>query len=588
MLQRSFAKFGRFHKVVGNTAYGFAFVSTVNGEPYFDTGNGEFSDHIPVDSIESVSAEFMKASRVGLDMHEGAQVADVLYAMPMIDEILESNGVTSAKQGLLIGWTTPDTDLLAKVATGERTGFSIGGIVTAWDIVDVDGKVIESVRNSEKRFGPDAIAKAVGYDGKDGKLKRRVFRSWKLYEISTVDRPMQEPATIGIVKGRAQVGYRVLKVLARVIRKDAILTSSEAGHQHTIDPSCCENGEGRTSYERMSDEDYGHDHAWVRNEDGTITVAENMGHGHTVDGSVTAPGPEGAEQPNTAVVIAARAGGAGNLRPGSAPRTVKHTQEPPTMDPKDVKISEQQKRIEFLEKVLKLPDAHRLHYNKLAVSGAVNDAVAFVEKSAGDRDRDIKDADAADPVVYTSKRTNKAYRASQQELADLAKDSDAQADEVAKAREERDSARFSKLATESFGHLALKSKKGKDGYDDGVALAKAIYSIADEAQRDRILDTLKAADAIAAGNYEPQGVETQAGAEGDDEEEPAAPTKKLGDNKAAAELTKMAEALATKEGIHPLVAKKRLIETNPVAKRLASESLAFDAKKKRAAQARMH
>jgi hypothetical protein len=245
---RHFEKLGTFHKVEGDTAYGWALVSSIEGVPYFDTGDGTHSDHIPEESLPEVAAEFMKAYGAGLDMHKGDRIADVLFAYPMTTDIMKGVEVSSNKTGLLIGWQPYDKSILEKISDGERIGFSIGGLVSEWDIVDADGKVIETVLAAGKQAGkPFGLQLTKGYDGK-GKMKRRVFRSWKLHEVSLVDRPMQEGALVGIVKSAdGSVPYRKVRSIARAFSKGALLTSVVDGHQHVVDPACCdENGIGRT------------------------------------------------------------------------------------------------------------------------------------------------------------------------------------------------------------------------------------------------------------------------------------------------------------------------------------------------------
>jgi hypothetical protein len=214
----AFEKLGTFHKVSGDTAYGWAFVSSINGVPYFDTGDGKHSDHIPEESIDEVAALFMEKSRAGLEMHTGERVADVLFSYPMTDVIMKGVEVTSPKTGLLIGWRPYDKSLLEKVASGERLGFSIGGAVEAWDIVDEAGNVIESVNLAEKSLRPLTVTFGKQHVEDIAKgMKRRVFRSWKLAEISLVDRPMQEGAVVGVVKSaNGSVPYKKVRIIASV------------------------------------------------------------------------------------------------------------------------------------------------------------------------------------------------------------------------------------------------------------------------------------------------------------------------------------------------------------------------------------
>lgn len=584
MSRVAFEKLGHFHKAVGNTIFGWAFVSTIKGEPYFDTGDGVHSDHIPAESIVPVSKAFMNASRVGLDMHRGEQVAEVVYSYPMTDDIMRGNEITSEKQGLMIGWDTDDEDLIAKVAAGERIGFSIGGLVKSYDIVDVNGNVVESI-SVGKRRGPGGVrqgtpirfGKVAGYDGSDGRMLLRVFREWELGEISLVDYPMQEPALVGVVKGKIKP-FKKIRTLARAYAKGSVLTSSTDGHQHVIDPSACDSsGAGCTSWSTSEGSEYGHDHAWVRNtETGAIEIAENEGHTHTVEAVANPAVPP---QGGAVIVTTMRAE---NLPRAASASSVKATKEPTDMDPKDKQIADLTAAKESLTKSLEsarrlatLTDSQRSHYGKLSI----DDQAAFLAKSSLERDQVVKAALDADPVHYTAK-SGRVFRASERELGDMAKRMDDQDLELAKAREERDIATHKAFAKASLANLPLNADKGDD-----VALVKAIHSIDDkDGQRTRILTALKGADAIAAEGGTPQGgeetpEETPTGEDNTTPDDPAVnPTTKTGGkvNTARVELQKMADALATKESIHPAIAKSRLLKSNEKAKQLYAKAQSWD------------
>jgi hypothetical protein len=546
-----FEKHGTFHKVSGSMAYGWAFASTYKGKPYFDTGDGEHSDHIPEDGVADVAQLFMEQSRVGLDMHSGEQAADVVFAYPMISDIAKGVGLNGDTTGLLIGWSPHDKALLEKVASGERIGFSIGGLVNSYDIVDVDGNVIESINlksNAGARFAMFGKESAY-YDGGPN-MKRRVFRSWKLSEISLVDRPMQAPALVGIVKGLsgAKVGsMRKIRTLARAaaIAKSSMLTTADEGHQHLIDPTCCdESGAGNTEGALKPGDDWDHSHAWVRDPStGAITIATNDGHSHTIEATAN-PAPS-----DGTVVIAMRE----NLPPAQEIASVD------TMA--DVKNDQNANELADLRKSRDgwrtMTDAHRAHVAKLSTE----DRDAFVLSTPAQRNETIKAALEADPVVYTSERTKKAYRASEQSLADMAKENDANAIELAKARTERDEARYAKIAADSFGGIALVVEKGK--HDDRLALAKAIHTITDEAQRDRIFLAIKGAASALDDEGNPHGVGADNTPPGEDEDDkPAEPTtrKSGGKNPHRVELQKRVAAHMTANKVGREIATAALLK----------------------------
>lgn len=179
------AKRGAFFKAEGKLAYGWALVCEERGAdgefaPYVDTQG----DHIPEDAMVEAAIEFAKNSRTGLDMHAGEPAGSV----PLVYVITRGSatlGIESTKTGMLIGWEPNDPELLKAIAAGERTGFSIGG------------EVLESDHDLAK------FAKAD--DGAPTPAKPRVFRRFRIDEISLVDRPAMEGATIAYVKRDARI-----------------------------------------------------------------------------------------------------------------------------------------------------------------------------------------------------------------------------------------------------------------------------------------------------------------------------------------------------------------------------------------------
>lgn len=102
--------------------FGFAIVSTIDGEKYFDLQG----DHITEDAIVKATLEFSEAGAVGKVMHVGDCVAGVPFMFPLTADIAKSLDITTSKTGLLIGFK-PSADDLEKFRDGTYTGFSIGG-----------------------------------------------------------------------------------------------------------------------------------------------------------------------------------------------------------------------------------------------------------------------------------------------------------------------------------------------------------------------------------------------------------------------------------------------------------------------------
>jgi len=103
--------------------FGYAIVSKIAGEPYFDL----HGDHIPEDALLAASVDFMQNSRVAKEMHQGEEKGTVVFAFPLISDVAKSLGISTEKTGLLIAMKPDSPEMLAKFASGEYTGFSIGG-----------------------------------------------------------------------------------------------------------------------------------------------------------------------------------------------------------------------------------------------------------------------------------------------------------------------------------------------------------------------------------------------------------------------------------------------------------------------------
>jgi len=101
---------------------GWAIVSTVEGQPYFDLQG----DHIPEEAMLKAASDFMENSRVAGHMHKVEERGSVVFAFPMTKDIAEAFDISIPKTGLMIAMK-PDKDMLDKFKNGELTGFSIGG-----------------------------------------------------------------------------------------------------------------------------------------------------------------------------------------------------------------------------------------------------------------------------------------------------------------------------------------------------------------------------------------------------------------------------------------------------------------------------
>jgi hypothetical protein len=117
--------------------FGWAIICKQDGQEYFDLQG----DHIPEDAMLEAATDFMANSRVAKDMHGKAEEdtlpGSVVFSFPLTADIAKAFGITTKTTGLLIGFKPERADILEKFASGEYTGFSIGGSAAAENIEEV-------------------------------------------------------------------------------------------------------------------------------------------------------------------------------------------------------------------------------------------------------------------------------------------------------------------------------------------------------------------------------------------------------------------------------------------------------------------
>lgn len=112
--------------------FGYAMVCKIDGEPHFDLQG----HHIPEDTMTRVLAKFMQGDVVAKDMHTGEQIGTYVFAFPMTTEIAKSLDIQVKQTGALVAMKPDSADMIAKFKSGERTGFSIGGINPVFEDVE--------------------------------------------------------------------------------------------------------------------------------------------------------------------------------------------------------------------------------------------------------------------------------------------------------------------------------------------------------------------------------------------------------------------------------------------------------------------
>lgn len=458
-----FEKTGEFFKVDQELgiAYGWAIVSSENGAPYFDLQG----DHIPEDVMVEALLDFSKNSRVGKDMHAGEQTGEHVFLYPMTKATMSGLGISGGKTGAIVGYKPTNKADLAQIAAGTRTGFSIGGVIISSD---------ETAVGKQLRKGYRATS--------DGKKKGRVFRTFKIHEISLVDRPAQEGATVGVVK-RAIAEH----ALAKAVK----LTAAEQGHQHVVYLDDVGKGDYcTTTYDYAEGAEDTHNHRVVI-EGSKIVLSMNAGHTHEFSmprgWKPTVPAPVENPQPGVQTIAAKNDESTEtivttDLTSKNATSSVKPSTNPqePQMTPEQ--IAELNARLARAEKMAELSDSQKLYFGKLAPA----DQTAFLAKSAKDRASEVETA-----IVHKAEDGTVYFTTDDPRLVSLVKTNETLAKSAHTANQYRLDAEAVVVAKSHLGNCS-----GEDPVK--VAVVKALNGIADEKVRDAAFVMLKAADAAVA------------------------------------------------------------------------------------------
>jgi hypothetical protein len=146
-------------------------------------------------------------------------------------------------------------------------------------------------------------------------------------------------------------------------------------------------------------------------------------------------------------------------------------------------------KVERMEKRDALSADLRKHYDGLADDVARD---AFLAKSAEDQQTELSKSAGDDPVVYTTLDGIDIRKSADPTLLALAKSSDNDKRELAKAKASTEDVTLEKRATDELGNIGGEMVGKK-------ALLKALDSIADTTTRDAATAVLKAANAAAKG-----------------------------------------------------------------------------------------
>ncbi len=104
-------------------AWGWASVSTMQGQPVVDLQG----DIIPLAEMEKMADRFMASARTAKAMHAGESIGEVLHSFPVTNELAKAFGMSTDREGWIIGMRINDNETWNAMKRGDFKGFSIGG-----------------------------------------------------------------------------------------------------------------------------------------------------------------------------------------------------------------------------------------------------------------------------------------------------------------------------------------------------------------------------------------------------------------------------------------------------------------------------
>lgn len=369
--------------------FGWFCFSKQNGEPYVDAHGDHFPDDELVKAVDELMAKPAADREINVE-HAGGARGSIATAQALTEDVAKSLGIDTGGTYGVVGSFRPDAALMKSIAAGEMFCLSIEG--KAHDV--------ETVAKS----GDGDIAASA---------HKRTMRKVELTKLAVVKAGAHAGASVTLIKSARAV---------LVAKATPALTSADAGHQHAIHD--IDEASGCTSSEQMAGQpnDGWHSHLFVRNPDGSLSIAMALGHTHTLASTTEITAMADADLAKTNADLTKRAATLSSLLLIAA-----------TM-PADQAAFAKSLPAEKLEGFLSLPEAER-----------VAKATPVYK--------------AADGTCY--------FASDDPRMVALAKSDDAKTLEIAKAKANAEVATFEKAAARDAGNLP-----GKVG--DHAWLLKAI------------------------------------------------------------------------------------------------------------------
>lgn len=329
------------------------------------------------------------------------------------------------------------------------------------------------------------------------KGKKRIMRTLKINEISGVDFPAQEGARAVLLKRDGEQGEEV------PVEKQLRLTTANKGHTHLFGGDFAMiDGGGHTSYELTEGAPFTHNHPFIMNSDGSITIGRAEGHGHSATAQKMWVGKKWFEEQAERLAKAAEdsaddSEGGGQINKEGSDMDPKEKQAAEELAKAEAKVVETQAELATAKALASMNDEVTAYHSKLDEPAQV----AFLAKSATERTAEVEAAKAEDPVVYKDLEGHEYRKSEDVRLVAAIKRADVQTKKAQVANEAAEGAVLAKRA----GDELARYPEAKGGAK--VALLKAVDGIPDGDHRKAVGEMLKAGQGALAAAFLPLGVE---------------------------------------------------------------------------------
>lgn len=312
-------------------------------------------------------------------------------------------------------------------------------------------------------------------DGKTAK-DANIMEAFRIDFLSPVDRPAQEGARALLLKRdsdgrRRQPGKPTVKNDGE--DTPGVLTSETDGHTHLV---WLHGRVGETTFAVSEGADTSHDHPWVIDLTGMLTIGASEGHTHTV-----------AMQDVTAALITM------TKTEGKEPDM------PTKTDPKDL-TKALEDRLELQSILIGMSDVERTHFGTLETA----EKALFVGKSHDERGEDISELAKSklddDPIVYKSLDGDTYRKSDDQRNVRSARRADAADKRSRKAESLAKAATYTKRADDELGNLPGTNAERAE-------LLKAIDDIKEDGARTAAMNALKAGNDAMADRFVVRGTQ---------------------------------------------------------------------------------